>query len=47
MSSGEGIVYPIRNPATAMRKGVLEVIDPGVTEKRLLLAEREFYPLPR
>lgn len=43
MSSGEGMIFPIRDPVTAMRKGVLEVIDPGVTDKRLLLAEREFY----
>jgi hypothetical protein len=42
MSSGEGMLTPIRDPVYAMRKGVEELIDPGVPDKRMLLDEREF-----
>ena len=42
MSSGEGMLTPIRDPVYAMRKGVEELIDPGVEDKRMLLDEREF-----
>jgi hypothetical protein len=43
MSTGEGMIMPIRDPVFGMRKGVEELIDPGVADKRLLLDEREFY----
>lgn len=43
MSSGEGVISAIRDPVYAMRKGVLELIDPGISDKRLLLDEREFF----
>jgi hypothetical protein len=42
MSSGEGMIMPIRDPVYGMRKGVEELIDPGVKDKRLMLDEREF-----
>src|SRR6516165_5576404 len=42
MSSGEGMLTPIRDRVYAMRKGVEELIDPGVEDKRMLLDEREF-----
>ena len=42
MSSGEGIINDVRDPVSAMKKGVLEIVDVGVTDKRLLLDEREF-----
>ena len=43
MSSGEGVIWAIRDPIYAMRKGVEEMVDPGVDDKRLLLDEREFF----
>jgi hypothetical protein len=43
MSSGEGLVYPIRDAVFAMRKGVEELVDAGVSDKRLMLDEREFF----
>jgi hypothetical protein len=43
MSSGEGIISAVRDPVWGMRKGVEEMVDPGVTDKRLLLVEHEFY----
>jgi hypothetical protein len=42
MSSGEGVITAVRDPVFALRKGVLEMVDPGVTDKRLLLYEPEF-----
>jgi hypothetical protein len=42
MSSGEGVIAAVRDPVFALRKGVLEMVDPGVTDKRLLLYEPEF-----
>jgi hypothetical protein len=42
LSSGEGMLTPVRDPVYAMRKGVEEQIDPGVEDKRMLLDEREF-----
>ena len=42
MSSGEGVITAVRDPIWDMRKGVLEMVDPGVTDKRLLLYEPEF-----
>lgn len=42
LSSGEGLIYPIRDPIEAVKKGVLTLVDPGVSDKRLLLVEEEF-----
>jgi hypothetical protein len=43
MSSGEGVISAVRDPVYGMRKGVEELIDAGVSDKRLLLDEREFF----
>jgi hypothetical protein len=43
MSSGEGVISAVRDPVYAMRKGVEELTDAGVSDKRLLLDEREFF----
>jgi hypothetical protein len=43
MSSGEGLIYAVRDPVYGMKKGVMELIDDGVDDKRLLLDEREFF----
>src|SRR5262249_59087664 len=43
MSSGEGLIHAVRDPVYGMRKGVEELIDAGVSDKRLLLDEREFF----
>jgi hypothetical protein len=43
MSSGEGVISAVRDPVCAIRKGVEELIDAGVSDKRLLLDEREFF----
>jgi Protein of unknown function (DUF3987) len=42
ISSGEGILHAIHDPIYGMRKGVEELIDLGIEDKRLLLDEREF-----
>jgi hypothetical protein len=42
MSSGEGMIMPIRDPVYTMKKGVEEIADPGVQDKRCLFDEREF-----
>jgi hypothetical protein len=42
ISSGEGILWAIRDPIYGMKKGQLECTDPGVDDKRLLLDEREY-----
>jgi hypothetical protein len=43
MSSGEGVIRAVRDPVYAIRKGVEELVDAGVSDKRLLLDEREFF----
>jgi hypothetical protein len=43
MSSGEGVIFHVRDEVYAMRRGVLELVDLGVTDKRLLLQEHEFF----
>jgi hypothetical protein len=43
MSSGEGVIWCIRDPIWKLKKGKRELDDPGVEDKRLLLDEREFY----
>ena len=42
-SSGEGIIHAVRDPVSAMSRGVMKLKDPGVSDKRLLLNEREFF----
>jgi hypothetical protein len=42
ISSGEGILWTIRDPIYAMKKGEMQCTDPGVEDKRLLLDEREY-----
>jgi hypothetical protein len=42
ISSGEGILWAIRDPIYAMKKGELQCTDPGVDDKRLMLDEREY-----
>jgi hypothetical protein len=42
ISSGEGILWTIRDPIYAMKKGELQCVDTGVDDKRLLLDEREY-----
>jgi len=42
LRSGEGLVYPIRDPIEQVKKGELIVVDPGVTDKRLFVEEEEF-----
>ena len=42
LSSGEGMLTPIRDPVYVMKKGVEKLTDPGVEDKRMLLDEREF-----
>jgi len=43
MVSGEGIIFHVRDEIYAMRKGEMELTDPGVADKRLLLQEHEFF----
>ena len=42
ISSGEGILWSIRDPIYNMKKGELQCTDPGVEDKRLMLDEREY-----
>jgi hypothetical protein len=42
ISSGEGIIWAIRDPIYALKKGELQCTDAGVDDKRLLLDEREY-----
>jgi hypothetical protein len=42
LSSGEGLIWAVRDPIISMKKGEPETIDEGVTDKRLLCDEREF-----
>jgi hypothetical protein len=43
MSSGEGVIWAVRDPIFSMKKGHEELSDPGIDDKRLLLDEREFF----
>ena len=43
MSSGEGVIWAIRDPIYKYKKGKRELDDGGVQDKRLLLDEREFF----
>lgn len=42
MSSGEGVIHAIRDAIYVTKKGVRELLDPGVSDKRLLIIEPEF-----
>jgi hypothetical protein len=42
ISSGEGIIWAIRDPIYSLKKGQLECTDTGIDDKRLLLDEREY-----
>jgi hypothetical protein len=42
ISSGEGILWAIRDPIYGMKKGEMTLLDGGVEDKRLLLDEREY-----
>jgi len=43
MSSGEGLIYDVRDEVYGMKNGKQELIDEGIDDKRLLLDEREFF----
>jgi hypothetical protein len=43
MSSGEGVIFHVRDESYAMRRGQLELVDVGVADKRLFLQEHEFF----
>jgi hypothetical protein len=42
MSSGEGLVWAVRDPIEKVKNGTVDIIDDGVLDKRLMVAEREF-----
>ena len=42
LSSGEGLIFPIRDPVEQTKKGETVVVDAGVPDKRLLCLEEEF-----
>lgn len=42
MSSGEGVIWEVRNAIERLVKGKIEVVDEGVKDKRLLICEAEF-----
>jgi hypothetical protein len=42
LSSGEGLIFHVRDPVTKTSKGSEETIDSGVTDKRLMLQVEEF-----
>ena len=42
LSSGEGLIWALRDPVTKRDGGAEVVVDPGVAEKRLCLVEEEF-----
>ena len=43
LSSGEGVIWRVRDPIYRMKKGRLELEDEGVLDHRLLLDERELF----
>jgi hypothetical protein len=42
LSSGEGLIWQVRDPVEKLKGGSLEVVDVGVDDKRLLCLEGEF-----
>ena len=43
LSSGEGVLHAVRDAVERPVKGVMEIVDAGIDDKRLLLDEREFF----
>jgi hypothetical protein len=43
LSSGEGLIWAVRDASTSIDKKGNEKVEPGVKDKRLLLDEREFF----
>jgi BT4734-like, N-terminal domain/Protein of unknown function (DUF3987) len=42
LSSGEGVIWAVRDPISKTVKGETEIVDPGVEDKRLCVVEGEF-----
>lgn len=42
MSTGEGLAWAVRDPSDTLNKDTGEPIDPGITDKRLMVLEEEF-----
>ncbi len=42
LSSGEGLIWAVRDPICSMEDGTETLADPGVSDKRLLILESEF-----
>jgi hypothetical protein len=42
LSSGEGLIWAVRDPICRVEDGEESIADPGVTDKRLLIVESEF-----
>jgi hypothetical protein len=42
LSSGEGLIHAVRDPTIKIKDGQEEVVDKGVSDKRLLVVEPEF-----
>ncbi|MDQ3695601.1 MAG: YfjI family protein [Chloroflexota bacterium] len=42
VSSGEGIIWAVRDPIEEEKKGEITIVDPGEPDKRLLLVEEEY-----
>ena len=42
LSSGEGLIYAVRDKVEIEKDGEMQVVDPGVADKRCLLIESEF-----
>jgi uncharacterized protein DUF3987 len=47
LSSGEGLIWAVRDPVEKMKRGKLEIVDEGVSDKRLLVIESEFVSVLR
>src|SRR5262249_2460993 len=42
LSSGEGLIWNVRDPIYATKNGEPELVDPGIEDKRLMVIESEF-----
>ena len=42
LASGEGLIHHVRDPASKLKDGKTEIVDPGVPDKRLLIDAQEF-----
>ncbi|CAN5728893.1 hypothetical protein BH24ACT22_BH24ACT22_12100 [soil metagenome] len=42
LSSGEGLIYAVRDRVETEKDGEMKLVDPGVSDKRLLLVEGEY-----